>query len=62
VKDLLTLWKSRYNIPLTYNDDIWDVCPRALKGESGVFTHNSVRFDKVDVSPQPKLIKMLKSL
>lgn len=61
-KDLLLLWNKRYNIPLTYNSDIWDVTPRALKGESGIFTHNSVRFDKVDVSPQPKLIEMLKSL
>lgn len=61
-KDLLILWKQRYNIPLNYNEDIWDVSPRALKGESGVFTHNSVRFDKVDVYPHPKLIQMLKSL
>lgn len=61
-KELLELWKTRYNIPLTYNEDIWDVTPRALKGESGVFTHNSVRFDKVDVYPHPKLIEMLRSL
>jgi hypothetical protein len=59
---LLLLWKERFNIPLTYNNDIWDVTPRALRGESGVFTHNSVRFDKVDVYPHPKLIQMLKSL
>ena len=50
------------NIPLKYNPDIWDVTTRALKGESGVYTHNSVRYDKVDVSPQPKLIEMLQSL
>lgn len=62
VKELLLLWKQKYNIPLKYNEDIWDVTPRALRGEAGVFTHNSVRFDKVDVSPQPKLIEMLKSL
>lgn len=61
-KELLILWKQKYNIPLSYNSDIWDVTPRALRGESGVFTHNSVRFDKVDVSPQPKLIEMLKSI
>ena len=36
--------------------------PRALKGESGVYTHNSVRFDKIDITPQPKMIAMLKSL
>lgn len=62
VKELLLLWKDKYGIPLTYNEDIWDICPRALKGEKGVFTHNSVRRDKVDVYPHPKLIEMLKSL
>lgn len=62
VKDLLLLWKQKYSIPLEYYQDIWDVTPRALKGEAGVFTHNSVRFDKVDVYPHPKLVTMLKSL
>jgi hypothetical protein len=62
VRDLLLLWKQKYNIPLTYYQDIWNVTPRALKGDAGVFTHNSVRFDKVDVYPHPKLIAMLKSL
>jgi hypothetical protein len=62
VKELLIGWKDKYGISLKYNDDIWDVTTRALKGDAGVYTHNSVRFDKVDVSPQPKLIEMLKSL
>jgi hypothetical protein len=62
VKDLLLLWKDRYGIPLTYKEDIWTVTQRALRGEAGVFTHNSVRTDKVDVYPHPKLIAMLKSL
>lgn len=62
VKELLTYWKQRWNIPLTYNEDIWDICPRALKGETGVFTHCSVRYDKVDIYPHPKMIEMLKSL
>ena len=62
VKELLLTWKDKYGINLSYNQDIWDVTKRALKGDAGVFTHNSVRYDKVDVSPQPKLIEMLKSL
>lgn len=62
VKELLLLWKERYNIPLKYNEDIWTVTPRALKGEPGVYTHNSVRFDKIDIYPHPKMIEMLKSL
>lgn len=62
VRELLVLWKQRYGIPLTYNEDIWGITTRALKGEPGVYTHNSVRTDKVDVYPHPKLIQMLKSL
>jgi hypothetical protein len=62
VYELLVLWKQRYNIPLTYNPDIWNVTPRALRGDAGVFTHNSVRYDKVDVYPHPRLIQMLQSL
>ncbi|MCK9220600.1 MAG: N-acetylmuramoyl-L-alanine amidase [Bacteroidales bacterium] len=62
VQQLLLLWKTKYNIPLTYHEDIWDVTPRALKGEPGIFTHNSVRFDKNDISPQPKMMAMLTSL
>lgn len=62
VKELLLHWKEKYNIPIAYNEDIWAVTPRALKGEAGVFTHNSVRKDKTDAYPHPKLIEMLKSL
>lgn len=62
VKDLLLLWGEKYGIDLTYNEDIWQVTKRALKGEEGVYTHNSVRPDKADVYPCPRLIEMLKSL
>ena len=62
VVDLLKLWEKRYGIDISYNEDIWDVTPRALSGENGVFTHCSVRKDKFDVFPQPELIEALKSL
>ena len=62
VRKLLIFWKENYNIPIKYNEDIWDVTTRALSGEPGVYTHNSVRPDKVDAYPNPKLIEMLKSL
>jgi hypothetical protein len=61
-KELLIAWNKEYNIPISYNPDIWGITSRALRGEPGLYTHNSVRIDKVDVSPQPKLIEMLKSL
>jgi N-acetyl-anhydromuramyl-L-alanine amidase AmpD len=62
VVELLKLWKTKYNIDISYKEDIWQVTPRALRGENGVFTHNSVRIDKCDVYPHPKLIEALKSL
>jgi N-acetyl-anhydromuramyl-L-alanine amidase AmpD len=62
VRELLVLWRDRYGIPIGYDDKIWDMHRGALMGEPGVYTHNSVRPDKTDVSPQPKLIDMLKKL
>ena len=62
VKQLLLLWKDKWNIPLTFHDDIFDVNVRALSGEPGVYTHCSVRYDKNDIYPHPKMIAMLKSL
>jgi N-acetyl-anhydromuramyl-L-alanine amidase AmpD len=59
---LLKLWNERYGIPLDYHEDIWQVTPRALKGEAGVYTHNSVRADKIDVYPSKHLIEALKCL
>jgi hypothetical protein len=62
VKDLLLLWADRYGIPLKYRPEIWDIDSQALKGEAGVYTHCSVRKDKSDVYPEPRLIEMLKGL
>ena len=61
-RKLLLYWGKKYGIDLTYNPDIFEVNKRALKGEAGVFTHNSTRVDKVDVYPHPGLVEMLKSL
>jgi N-acetyl-anhydromuramyl-L-alanine amidase AmpD len=61
-RELLVLWRDKYGIPMTYNGDIWDVTMRALKGDPGLYTHNSVRSDKTDVYPHPQLVNMLKGL
>lgn len=61
-KELLLYWGEAYGIPLTYNADIFDITKRAYMGEKGVFTHNSVRKDKLDIYPCPRMIAMLKSL
>jgi len=63
VRQLLVYWNKVHGIPLDYNEaDMWNVSQNALKAVPGVYTHNSYRKDKSDISPQPKMIEMLKSL
>jgi hypothetical protein len=53
----------RFNIPVNYREsDMWELSNDALMKVPGIYTHNSYRTDKTDVSPQPKLISMAKSL
>jgi hypothetical protein len=63
LKNWTLLMGIRFDIPLFYSEaDMWSVSKKALSGEKGLFTHNSYRSDKTDVSPQPHLIEMAKSL
>lgn len=63
VENLLKYWSQQYSIPITYREeDMWDVSMNALNGVAGVYTHNSVRKDKIDIFPQPEMIQMLKGL
>ncbi len=53
----------RFDVPLNYDyEEFFSISKKALSGEKGIFTHNSYRKDKNDVSPQPKLIEMAKTL
>jgi N-acetyl-anhydromuramyl-L-alanine amidase AmpD len=63
VKDLLLYWKTQYGINLTYDyDQMFTVNTKALKGENGLYSHNSYRKDKIDIYPCPRMIEMLKTL
>jgi N-acetyl-anhydromuramyl-L-alanine amidase AmpD len=61
-EELLVLWRDRYGIPITYNEDMWEISKNALSGKPGVWSHTSVRNDKSDIMPQPEMVQMLKSL
>jgi hypothetical protein len=63
VRQLMLYWSNIYKIDLTYREeDMWDISVRGLKGENGVYTHNSFRKDKSDIYPCPRMIAMLKTL
>jgi len=63
VKRLLELWHERYGIDISYKgQEIFALNIDALAAKGGVYTHNSYRSDKSDISPQPKIIEMLQSL
>ena len=61
-RQLLVYLCDAYGISKEYNDSIFDIDKRALRGENGIFTHNSVRHDKSDIYPCPRMIEMLKNL
>lgn len=53
----------RFEVPLYYREwDMWNLSKDALSGVPGIYTHNSFRSDKNDLSPQPHVIKMAKDL
>ena len=63
VRQLLVYWGKVHGIPLKYNEaDMWEISKNALSAVPGIYTHNSYRKDKSDISPQPKMIAMLKTL
>jgi N-acetyl-anhydromuramyl-L-alanine amidase AmpD len=62
LRDLLTYLCDKYQISKAFNPDIFDITQRAFKGENGILTHNSVRHDKWDIYPCPRMIGMLSSL
>ena len=61
-RQLLVYLCDAYGISKEYFDSIFDIDKRALRGENGIFTHNSVRHDKSDIYPCPRMIEMLKNL
>lgn len=59
---LILQLSSQYNIPLTYNSDMWDYSENAMNGNPGIWTHVSFRKDKSDCFPQDTLIGMIQGL
>lgn len=67
LKKWVLVMSLRWNIDLTYNHadmfpGLRQTSKKALSGANGMFTHNSFIDWKTDISPQPKIIEMLKSL
>lgn len=60
---LVKYWSEVYNIDVTYKEEeFWQVSKKALQGVNGLYSHNSIRYDKTDVYPDPELIAALKTL
>lgn len=61
-RQLLVYLCETYNIPKEYRKEIFAIDKEAFKGTPGIYTHNSVRKDKSDIYPCPRMIKMLEAL
>ena len=62
LRQLVEYLCETYDIPKDYRSEIWAIDKEAFKGSKGIFTHNSVRKDKSDMYPCPRVIEMLKNL
>ena len=62
LRQLVEYLCDTYDIPKDYRSEIWQLDKEAFKGTKGIFTHNSVRKDKSDMYPCPRVIKMLENL
>ena len=62
LRQLVVYLCETYDIPKDYRSEIWAIDKEAFKGSKGIFTHNSVRKDKSDMYPCPRVIEMLKNL
>jgi len=61
-RQLLVYLCDTYNIPREYRAQIFSLDKEAFKGTPGIYTHNSVRKDKSDIYPCPRMIQMLEKL
>ena len=61
-RQLLVYLCDTYNIPKLYRKEIFSIDKEAFKGTPGIYTHNSVRKDKSDIYPCPRMIEMLQNL
>ena len=61
-RQLIVYLCETYGIPKDYRKEIWSLDNEAFKGSKGIYTHNSVRKDKADIYPCPRMIKMLENL
>jgi N-acetyl-anhydromuramyl-L-alanine amidase AmpD len=62
LRQLVEYLCDTYDIPKEYRSEIWAIDKEAFKGSKGIFTHNSVRKDKSDMYPCPRVIEMLENL
>jgi len=62
LRQLVVYLCETYDIPTDYRSEIWGIDKVAFQNTKGIFTHNSVRKDKSDMYPCPRVIKMLQSL
>lgn len=62
LRQLVVYLCEKYDIPKAYRSEIFGIDIEAFKGTPGIYTHNSVRKDKSDIYPCPRMIEMLKNL
>ncbi len=62
LRRLLSSLLSRFSIQFPYDNQLGEICPRALVGKSGIYFASSYDKHRSDVHPQIELLHLIKSL
>ncbi|MCR5064412.1 MAG: hypothetical protein K6A67_01445 [Bacteroidales bacterium] len=62
LRRLLKSLLSQFHIQFPYDNQLGDICPRALAGKSGIYFASSFDSHRYDIHPQVELINLIKSL
>ena len=62
LRRLLKSLLSQFHIQFPYDNQLGNICPRALAGKSGIYFASSFDSHRYDIHPQVELINLIKSL
>lgn len=62
LRRLLKSLLSQFHIQFPYDNQLGNICPRALAGKSGIYFASSFDNHRYDIHPQVELINLIKSL
>lgn len=62
LRRVLVQWLSALHIRFPWDNQLGELCPRAMAGRSGIYFASSFDKSRSDIHPQTEILKLIKSL